>query len=182
MSEPASLQPGHTLPIIVREATPDDASPLLAYVNAMLAEPNIDMPLAPEEFTYTEAQERAFLAHMVESDNSLFLLALATGEIVGQVELRGSQRRATRHVAILAISVRQDWRQRGVGTALMRHALDWARHSGTLARIELFVFARNIAAIRLYEKFGFQVEGRRRRAILCGGTYIDDLIMALLLE
>jgi hypothetical protein len=38
--------PDHPLPIVVREATPDDALPLLAYVHAMLAEPGIDLIMA----------------------------------------------------------------------------------------------------------------------------------------
>jgi len=36
-------------------------------------------------------------------------------------------------------------------------------------------------ATPLYEKFGFQLEGRRRQAIYQNGQHRDDLIMGLLL-
>jgi putative acetyltransferase len=49
-----------------------------------------------------------------------------------------------------------------------------------VSRIELLVFERNEAAIHLYRKFGFVVEGRRRKAIFRDGKYLDDLMMARL--
>ena len=64
----------------------------------------------------------------------------------------------------------------------MEAALRWARAGGILKRIELKVYARNTAAIHLYQKYGFEIEGTRRRAIFQGGQYLDDLIMSLLLE
>jgi RimJ/RimL family protein N-acetyltransferase len=82
----------------------------------------------------------------------------------------------------LGISVKQGWRDRGVGTALIRALIDWARATGIITRIELRVYARNAHAIHVYEKFGFEVEGRRRRVILEDGAYLDDLLMGLLLD
>ena len=47
--------------------------------------------------------------------------------------------------------------------------------------LELEVYPDNAPAIHLYEKFGFRTEGRRPRAILHRGRYIDALVMGLLL-
>jgi putative acetyltransferase len=63
----------------------------------------------------------------------------------------------------------------------MARAVEWARNSGVVTRIELDVYVENARARHLYEKFGFEVEGRRRRAIFRDGQYHDDLIMGLLL-
>jgi RimJ/RimL family protein N-acetyltransferase len=82
---------------------------------------------------------------------------------------------------LLGISVRQGWRNQGVGSKLLAQAIEWVRQSGVITRIELYVYARNQAAIHLYEKFGFEVEGRRRRALYQNGEYLDDWVMALLL-
>jgi RimJ/RimL family protein N-acetyltransferase len=63
----------------------------------------------------------------------------------------------------------------------MAHAIEWARGTGFVSRIELCVFERNETAIHLYRKYGFKIEGWRRKAIFRDGEYLDDLMMALLL-
>lgn len=50
---------------------------------------------------------------------------------------------------------------------------------GSLARIELEVFASNVAAIALYERLGFVHEGRKRSARILDGRIEDMLCMAL---
>jgi RimJ/RimL family protein N-acetyltransferase len=79
------------------------------------------------------------------------------------------------------MSVHRGWRNQGIGSALMARAIEWAKSTRLVTRIELNVFVRNEMAIHLYEKFGFQVEGRRRRAVYLDGEFVDDYIMALLL-
>jgi RimJ/RimL family protein N-acetyltransferase len=60
------------------------------------------------------------------------------------------------------------------------HARDWAAAHG-LHRLELTVMARNTRAIRLYERMGFSVEGRRSECLLIDGQFIDELTMAVIL-
>lgn len=168
--------------ITIREAQPEDAESLIAYVQALTEEEDIDIGLSPGEFQMTEQQERQFILDVAAEGNSIMLLALAGGEIVGQLTLKGRPRRAVRHSTVLSMSVKKGWRSRGIGNCLMQAAVAYARECGAIRRIELFVFARNAGAIHLYEKFGFQVEGRRRGAIYRNGTYLDDLLMALWIE
>lgn len=167
--------------ITVRAAKPADAQRLLQHVQQLLLEENLDIPLAPDEFDLTVEEERKLLATYNESHNSIFLLAEAGPDLVGELNLKGSKRRALAHSAVLGMSVHREWRNRGVGSALLSEAVAWARGGGVLKRIELYVYARNRPAIHLYEKFGFQIEGRRRRTVYQGGEYLDDYLMALLL-
>jgi RimJ/RimL family protein N-acetyltransferase len=167
--------------MIIRLAQPADAANRLAYIQALLTEPNPNIPLTPAEFTVTLAEEQQLLAEFAAADNSIVLLAEVDGLIVGELNLKGGKRQATRHSALLGISVRQGWRNQGVGSKLLAQAIEWVRQSGVITRIELYVYARNQAAIHLYEKFGFEVEGRRRRALYQNGEYLDDWVMALLL-
>ena len=69
----------------------------------------------------------------------------------------------------------------GLGRRLIEPTLEAAR-AFPLARVELAVRADNERAIALYRKVGFEVEGRRRRAMLVDGVYYDDIIMALLFD
>ena len=72
-------------------------------------------------------------------------------------------------------------RGRGVGSALLATAIEWARERG-LHKLTLSVFPHNAAAIALYRKFGFVEEGRRvkqyRRA---SGELWDAIEMGLFL-
>ncbi|MBN1660540.1 MAG: GNAT family N-acetyltransferase [Anaerolineae bacterium] len=168
--------------VIIREARPDDAEVMIAFVNTLAAERDIDILLMPGDFTLTVEEEAQTLAGYAAADNSLFLVAEIDGTIAGNLNCSGGKRQGTRHTATLGTSVVREWRGRGIGTLLMARAIDWARASGVVRRIELQVFARNARAIHLYEKFGFIVEGRHRQAVYRYGEYIDILTMALLLE
>lgn len=167
--------------VTIREAHPSDAKQLIAYVQHLAEEPDIDIALAPGESNLSVEEEEQILADRMASDNSIMLVAEVGGQIVGQLGCKGGKRRATRHAVTMGMSVRRGWRNQGIGSALMARAIEWARSTGVVTRIELNVFARNEMAIHLYEKFGFQVEGRRRRAIYHAGEYVDDYVMALLL-
>jgi RimJ/RimL family protein N-acetyltransferase len=168
-------------PVVIRTAQPADAANLIAYIRELLTEPNLHLPLTSAEFTLTIAEEQQLLADVAAADNSVVLLAEVDTHIVGELNLKGGKRQATRHSALLGISVRQDWRSQGVGSALMTQAIAWARGSGVITRIELYVYERNQAAVHLYQKFDFELEGRRHRALYQNGEYLDDLVMALLL-
>lgn len=47
-----------------------------------------------------------------------------------------------------------------------------------LLRLELYVYADNAAAIHLYNKFGFEIEGTHRAHSLRNGVFIDTYSMA----
>jgi ribosomal-protein-alanine N-acetyltransferase len=64
------------------------------------------------------------------------------------------------HITLLAVD--PDYQQQGLGQALL-YSLLKAAHERGLERATLEVRASNQAAIALYEKFGFQTAGRRKR-------------------
>ena len=85
-----------------------------------------------------------------------------------------------RHSGGLGIMVRTDCQGQGIGTALLEAVLDLADNWLMLRRVELEVYADNQRAVRLYEKFGFEAEGRKREAAVKNGTYVDLRVMARL--
>jgi putative acetyltransferase len=78
------------------------------------------------------------------------------------------------------MSVHDDFQGRGVGTALMRAMLELADNWLGLRRIELEVWADNAAAIHVYEKFGFVVEGTGRQFARRAGELVEAHFMARL--
>ncbi len=69
---------------------------------------------------------------------------------------------------------------RGLGTDAMQALIDYGFRQLNLHRIYLRVFAENRRAIRLYERIGFQHEGRWREAEFRHGRYHDVLWMSIL--
>lgn len=105
------------------------------------------------------------------------LVAVADDQVIGIIHVEVS-----RHgFGDLGMLVQRDWRGRGVGSALLREAIEWAREQG-LHKLCLEVFAHNEAAIGLYRACGFVEEGRRpgqyRRT---SGELWDAVIMGLAL-
>ena len=168
--------------VVIRPARPEDAAQIIAYARRVFAEPGINLITMADEFNPTTESEARMISEMNRATNSLCLVAEDDGRIVGQLMLQGGKRRNVRHAATLGITVGREHRGQGVGRRLMEYAIDWARAGGVVTRIELNVFVRNSNAIRLYESCGFVVEGRRRRSIHRDGEYMDDLVMALLLD
>lgn len=71
-------------------------------------------------------------------------------------------------------------RHRGFGTEAMRLLLALAFDELRLHRVELEVFSDNPAAIKSYEKLGFQREGLLRGKHFRAGTHKDIVVMSIL--
>ncbi len=88
-----------------------------------------------------------------------------SGWVAGEVnEVAGFlvARRVVTDIEILNLAVRPELRRHGIGALLLRGALDWGRSLPT-EKAMLEVRASNLAALKFYECFGFQVSGRRPR-------------------
>lgn len=163
--------------VSIREAKPDDAVQIIAYIHRLDAEPDSMIPRAPGEFQVTVEQEQQLLAGYSATDNSAYFVAEVEGRIAGILTCEGGKRRATRHCASFGMSVAVEERNKGVGTALLRHLIEWAKGTG-IKRLELEVYAHNAPAIHLYRKFDFVEEGKREDAFFQHGRFIDGLLMA----
>jgi len=106
------------------------------------------------------------------------LVAVVSGAVVGSVHVD-----ASRHgFGEIGMAVAREWRGRGVGSALLEAAIQWARERG-LHKLSLSVFAHNTAAIGLYRKLGFVEEGRRvKQYRRSSGELWDAIDMGLLLS
>jgi ribosomal protein S18 acetylase RimI-like enzyme len=73
-------------------------------------------------------------------------------------------------------------RQRcGVGRQLVEACIEQARSRGA-RKLSLRVLGGNVAARRLYEACGFTVEGVLREEFFLGGRYVNDVLMACMLD
>jgi RimJ/RimL family protein N-acetyltransferase len=99
------------------------------------------------------------------------LVAVAGGDIIGEIRVEPTWM----GFGEIGMMVAADWRGRGVGSALVAAAIEWAPRQG-LHKLALSVFPHNIAAIALYRKFGFVEEGRLVRHVRRADGQLWDLI------
>jgi len=107
------------------------------------------------------------------------LVAEVEVRVVGMLTLEAGQGRRA-HVGRIGMMVHDDFQSRGVGTALMAAAIDLGENWLGLHRIELEVYTDNEPALALYRKFGFEIEGTKRRVARRDGAWCDTFVMARL--
>jgi putative acetyltransferase len=160
--------------IVIRHAEPGDyeaARQVHAGPNAVWGTMQIPFPSA----------ER-WRKRMADPPEGFYnLVACIENEIVGNLVLiMNTQSPRRRHTASIGMAVRDDWQGKGVGTQLMKAAIDMADRWLNILRLELEVYTDNEAAIKLYKKFGFVVEGTCTSYAFRDGRYVDTHIMARL--
>ncbi len=155
---------------VIRAAGPADAQQLAALANLPgVRNGTLRLPFQTAEET------RKRLENLPPGTKEI--VADCNGQIIGSVFL-GPMLGRRRHVATLGMGVHDDFVGQGIGSILMKAALDVADNWLGLRRVELTVFFDNDKAIRLYERFGFVVEGRFRDYAFRDGGYVDALAMA----
>lgn len=114
---------------------------------------------------------------------NLCAVASVDGRIAGTVLLnRFSNASKTDHVRMLGMWVLRNYRGIGIGEAMMAYSLDWAARKTDIRKIALGVWSSNLAAIGLYLKTGFVIEGSSRGMALINGRYVDEINMGLYME
>jgi len=110
-------------------------------------------------------------------ENDHYMVAEKAGQVVGIAGLTvGSGR--LRHSGHLFVYVAAANQGQGIGTRLVQTLLDLADQWLLLRRVELTVLTENEGAKRLYERFGFVVEGCRKMSVISQGEIKDEWLMA----
>ena len=158
--------------IVVRRAQSRDAEAIAATFSlpgAMAG--TLQLPF-PSPATYAK-----WIDEMASGD--YLLVAEIDGVVVGTLGLHAAAKSPRRrHVGAIGIAVRDDFHRRGVGSALVAAGLDVADNWIGYTRLELTVYTDNAAAVALYRKFGFGIEGTARAYALRNGAYVDAFMMA----
>jgi RimJ/RimL family protein N-acetyltransferase len=162
--------------IEIRRARPDDAAALVALGTAVGREP--EAWLLSADGWRSVGDERRYLRALRRHPDAAVYVAADGEAVVGRLSLARDPHGASRHVADLGLMVAASHRRRGIGRALLEQAVAWARDAG-VSKLELHVFPWNEPARALYEAFGFEQEGLRRRHYRREGAEVDAVLMAL---
>ena len=154
--------------LLIREAEIQDASALIALLDQIGHESSFTS-LDENGIAMTESEMQHFIDKQAQSDNQITLLAFLNDELAGVINITADQRPRVRHI--------------GLGSILMEEAIEWAKSSASIRRLQLTVQKRNLAAVHLYKKMSFIIEGLQERgACIEGGEFLDVYQMGRLID
>ncbi len=143
---------------LVRPAAEDELDLLVEQTWSVAAEGRF----IGAEVPFDRPRRRARLAELLAGGDSTVLVADTSPAggpgVVGYLSVSV----APYGVADIAMLLQAGWRGRGIGRALLDAAIAWASSAGA-HKMSLEVWPDNAAAIALYERAGFVVEGRKAR-------------------
>lgn len=100
--------------------------------------------------------------------------------VIGVSSLKFYPEVAFKHKADLGITVHDEFQNFGIGTALLSHMIALAKMR-RLRKVCLTVHTKNLRAISLYKKMGFEIEGTLKKEMFFNNRFTDDYRMALFL-
>ena len=114
-------------------------------------------------------QQRSLIELIANPALGTILVARRDGEAIAMVSLLFSISTALggRVAWLEDMIVQPDWRGRGIGSTLLKHAVDHCRSEG-LKRITLLTDGHNLAAQRFYQKHGFSCSAMMPMRCLLG--------------
>lgn len=142
--------------VVIEKASRADAAAMLEYLRQVGGETD-NLTFGAEGLPFSVEDEAEYIGGLERSRDGVQFVAKENGRIVGDAGLSRLPRRMS-HRGDLGIAVVREYWNRGVGSALMRAVIDFARANG-FDGIDLQVRSDNRAAIALYEKFGFRTLG-----------------------
>ncbi|HVF24570.1 MAG TPA: GNAT family N-acetyltransferase [Anaerolineales bacterium] len=166
--------PDEKINFTVRRAEPEDYKSMhQIFTNPKVIRGTLQLPFPSAEIWRQRFAE--------PPEGTFNLLVCMEDEIIGQLGLHTFPNHPRRrHAGQIGMAVRDDWHGKGAGTALMAAAVDLADKWLNLMRLELDVYTDNQAAIRLYQKFGFVIEGTLVDYAYRDGQFVDTYAMARL--
>lgn len=162
--------------LLLRNGTEADAEAVLE--NFITTHAETDFLLSyPEENTKTLEWEAQFLKDQEMSENSIEIIALLDGQVVGTAGINpfGSRYKVA-HRAELGISVLKACWGMGIGRFLTEACIECARNAG-YEQLELDVVAENDRAIALYKKVGFCEFGRNPKGFRSKVSGHQEVVM-----
>ena len=136
-------------------------------VENIMAMPSESIDQSKKEIASTDVNRHQFVAISNEEN-----------KIIGAAELYVNTNQRMRHSGLISMVVHKDYRDKGIGTILLKKLMDIADNWLMLVRVELIVFEGNKSAIHLYEKLGFEKEGLKKYAAIRKGQYEHAYLMA----
>jgi L-amino acid N-acyltransferase YncA len=154
----------------IREASAQDRAAIWEILEPVIRA--AETYALPREMSKEQALEYWFAG-----EHEVFV-AEQDGVVLGTYFLQANQRGGGAHVANCGYVTATNATGRGVASAMCAHSLERARARGFRAIQFNFVVSTNERAVRLWQKHGFEIVGRLRKAFLHPAAgYVDAFVM-----
>ena len=152
----------------------EDLDDFLESINSLVEEGamiGVAKPLTREEETEWLGN------HLIRIENGkrIAVAAEIDGKVVGQTMLDPREGHGS-HVGVLGISIRDGYRDVGLGSEMIRETERLARMYG-MTHISLQVYGKNERALHVYRKLGFAYVGKEPDAVNLNGEVMDNVYM-----
>ena len=133
--------------------------------------------------TFEKSSKEQWAKPVTETGWARMWIAMDGDKVCGELKVRQLiPLKSCLHRAILSMHIGPGYRGQGVGSLLMTEAVNWAKAQPTLDWLQLYVFAHNMPARKLYKKFGFKETGLTEDMFRLHGQSITDIEMTLKLK
>jgi RimJ/RimL family protein N-acetyltransferase len=163
--------------VTLRSPKWDDLDDLMECINSLVEE-GVDILVDEKQTREGEVDWLARVLCKIERGERIGVVCEVGGKVVGNSEVERFSARRESHVGSLGISIRNGYRDSGIGTEMMRALVNESRKAG-LKLLILDVFATNRRAKHVYEKVGFREVGKMPKAVFKDGEYIDLIRIVL---
>ena len=165
-------------PLILRLPNPSDAEGIIKYLNIVGGETD-NLLFGSGEFSITIEQEKTFIENINNDSNSFMIIGTINEVIVSVAQISSPYRKRISHNSEIAISVRKDYWNIGIGHAVINELINFAKEKGSIKNIALKVKANNENAIRLYKSVGFTEIGSHKNFFNINDIFYDAILMEL---
>lgn len=137
--------------VLIREAEPADWDAIYPFWAAIVA--------AGETYAYPEglSSEEAGALWMEAPPGRTVVAVDGDGRVVGSAKAGPNRPGRGAHVATASFMVDPAHQGEGVGSALGRYVIDWARQAGYRSMQFSAVVETNTAAVHLWQRLGFEI-------------------------
>lgn len=166
----------HNLRYIIRSAIEEDAKNL-SEVRVQIDGETEYLDREQGEGYIDKTGFKQIIKEDTESKNNLFLVAEFDGRVVGFSRCEGGKLKRTAHKVEFGVCVLKEFWGYGIGQNFLKESINWA-DSNEIKKMNLSVIEINDKAIKLYEKYGFEVEGvLKNDKVLSDGNYYHTILM-----
>lgn len=166
--------------VVFRNPTEADADAIVSFYNEVGGETTY-LSFEKDEYPLSVSDQVTSIKATNEQKNATMLLAIVDESIVGIGTIHSDQKIKSKHSGELGIVVSKKFQGQGIGTEIIKRLIDWCKSNGITKRIQLDTRTDNELAVKLYKKFGFEIEGELKNSTFLNGTYYHLYVMGLMI-